>query len=124
MSAIVQILRSDEASYAAIVAFLASRHIEFPGAWILQVAALFVFFHARTERYRHASKMKQKRYFALGVGFLIFILFAMLLFAFTPLLPLRAQHPAVLAFIYIDVFYLVPATIYLLLVDRMKEPRF
>ncbi len=122
MNAIVRILRSDEASYAAIATYLVSRHIEFPGDWLLRFAALYVFVHARYERYRHASEAKKKRYSALGIGFFVFIPFAMLIVAFTPLLPLRAQHPAVWAFIYIELFYLIPATGYLIFVDRMKEP--
>ncbi len=122
MSAIVRSLQSDEASYAAIVAYIASRYIQFPGDWILQSAALFIFIHARHARYRHASEAKKKRYSALGIGFFVFIPFAMLIFAFAPILPLRAQHQTAWAFLYIDLFYLIPATGYLIFIDRMEEP--
>jgi hypothetical protein len=122
MKRLVLAPQTDGASYVALATYIVSQHVDFPGSWIVQVAAAFFFLHIRFERYRQASEKKKKDYFWLGAGFFVFFAFAML---FLPLATLWSPDgdPRWLWLIeYVDLFYLIPAAICLIALDRRKEP--
>ncbi len=109
-------------SYVATVVYLALCFVSFPGDWLLNIAAIFLFIQSRYEIYRHCTDETLKRkYAALGIGYFVFFPFSALAWAFVPLLSLEIQS-SLLRYLFLPwltgLLYLVPATLYLVHLDR------
>ena len=122
MSMPARILQTNLASYVAALVYIAARVTSVPAAGVLMAAAMISFLVIRFERYKSASESKKKQLVALGVGYFVFLVLIMQIIPwFTLLAPERQVWPLRLV-PYFDLFYIVPAVLFLIVSDRKKEP--
>jgi hypothetical protein len=114
----------DVTSGAAAATYVALKWADFPGDWLVLYAAMGLFAHVWFERYRRASEVKRRRYFAVAAGFLLLFPCSWLFISFLALLPWDARAYGLSVFPFIDVAYLVIALPWLHVIDRMKPSEF
>jgi hypothetical protein len=111
-------------SYVCLLAYLVSPLISFWGDFILYAVAMLGFIYLRFVIHtRCESEKKKKRYVQIGIGYLVFLAFQMLLLPLVALVPIEQGGGGILYSVLLrpGVVYIVPASIYMLILDRSKN---